>query len=386
MIKSNKYGPSSPHRRSVPTTSVSVGELEVDTDFRHDVNFQSLYKNLLLGKIQCAYTRLPIDQITSGFYQHSDKGIELVSNFRRLPTGAQKALLANIRRGNRPQILVYWNSMTPGNCKYVCPDDEHTLAAYRELNISMVPCTILRPTKQKLDEASIWMKQSGNIVTFSRAVSPLEVPAEKLDLDFSSNFEVYVDFLIEKCGKLRTVIKQFHIGVSEDIHYHQMLYAFLLRHERGLETISLLASSGRVEHASVITRMSYEAFLNFYVDWISPTFIGPRIQLLSAVRYKGQSQSRSLSELQVIGKLERLLEVTSEKARISPLGTPFHKMIYPPLSLASHQSYVALAFESKDFSDDAPRGSYQDQRQLLLWLNMITAALLRRVGSDVGYV
>jgi hypothetical protein len=105
-----------------------------------------------------------------------------------------------------------------------------------------------------------------------------------------------------------------------------------------LDSILCLVDLGRIEHAEVLARVAYEGFLNFYIDWLSPEFFGPRLQLLSSVRAAQGGGDSSLDDsLSVLDNLPLLLENTSEKARISPLGSFFHSSMYPPLSLVAHQ-------------------------------------------------
>ena len=164
-----------------------------------------------------------------------------------------------------------------------------------------------------------------------------------------------------------------------------MLHALLLRHERILDSISRMVALGRVEHASVLTRVAYEAFLNFYVDWLSPEFFGPRLQFLSAVR---AAQRRGIEtpddSLAVLANLVEFFENTSDKARVSPLGSSFHTLIYPWLSLVAHQSYGFLQYEASDFRDADFLDPRSDVGQLGRWLDILTAALLVRIRNDIG--
>jgi len=88
--------------------------------------------------------------------------------------------------------------------------------------------------------------------------------------------------------------------------------------------------------------------------------------------------------LAVLDNLPQLLENTSEKARISPLGSFFHSSIYPPLSLVVHQSYVHLDDEASGFSDSDLPDPAARVKQLGRWLDVLTAALVVRVRNYLG--
>lgn len=142
---------------------------------------------------------------------------------------------------------------------------------------------------------------------------------------------------------------------------------------------------GRTEHAEALARVAYESFLNFYVDWLSPEFFGPRLQLLSSIRAAQSRGVRSLDdELASLDNFPDLLENTSEKARVSPLGSFFHSSIYPPLSLVAHQSYIHLESELSSFEETEATDCFGRLKQLGRWLDVLTAALVVRVRNDIG--
>ncbi|MBV8121604.1 MAG: hypothetical protein JO081_16890 [Alphaproteobacteria bacterium] len=88
--------------------------------------------------------------------------------------------------------------------------------------------------------------------------------------------------------------------------------------------------------------------------------------------------------LAVLGNFPDVLENTSEKAQVSPLGCFFHSSIYPPLSLVAHQSYMHLEHEAVSFDDNDLSDISARVKQLGRWLDILTAALLVRVRNDVG--
>src|SRR5262249_34503065 len=158
---------------------------------------------------------------------------------------------------------------TPGGGGYVCFDDEAVLSAYAKLDFILVPCVILKPQKVDAPEASIWTEKRGDYVALARTIAPI---LDTYPCFIGGDVPPFTDlarFLIDKCQKTRAAVVAFHKEGSE-VHYHQMLHAFLRRHERLLDSISQMLGLGRAEHAEALTRVAYEAFLNFYLDWLSP--------------------------------------------------------------------------------------------------------------------
>ena len=370
------------HSRRRPSVKVPKAQLAAYPDFIHDKRFLRLYAQLINRKINVALTRLPIGKIVSGHYErYGDRSVH-ISNLR---SEYVPVLERAIRGGCRPRLEVYWTPLAPGGGTYVCADDEIALAAYSRLNVALVPCSILKPQKVHASEASIWVEARGDLVALSKAVPPVRGNYSSLVGVTVPPFPDLVRLLIEACSQTRANIITFHEDYDSGVHYHQMLHALLLRHERILDSISRMVALGRVEHASVLTRVAYEAFLNFYVDWLSPEFFGPRLQFLSAVR---AAQRRGIEtpddSLAVLANLVEFFENTSDKARVSPLGSSFHTLIYPWLSLVAHQSYGFLQYEASDFRDADFLDPRSDVGQLGRWLDILTAALLVRIRNDIG--
>jgi hypothetical protein len=123
---------------------------------------------------------------------------------------------------------------------------------------------------------------------------------------------------------------------------------------------------------------------------LAPSFIGPRLQLVS---YLGSRRSRLLAAAEptnkevakALGSFERLLTSVIDKARISPLGEHFYNVVYSELSWFAHQAYGVLEQEALGFEDVVSSEDDDLVRYLPMWLNVITTALLARVGNEVGY-
>ncbi len=371
------------HSRQPLTVQVAPSALQLDPNHLYDERLIGLYRYLHEGSIKAAITRLPISTISSGFYDRQGDGTVHVSNLKHEHVPTMKKM---IRGGSRPMLDVYWSSLAPGGGKYVCADDEIAFAAYSDLNFTLVPCKILKPKRVSALEASIWLEQRGSHLGLSKAVAPALDKYVSFIGDELPPFSELIQLLVHKCEDTRAAIVLFHLDDGLGFHYHQMLHAILRRHERILDSISQLVVLGRTEHAGALTRVAYEAFLNFYIDWLSPEFFGPRLQFLSAVRVaQGEGNQTLNHHLEILTNFIEFLEKTSEKARISPLGSFFHNSIYPPLSLVAHQSYAHLEQEASDFHDADDSNLSSRVEQLGRWLDVLTAALIVRVRNEIDF-
>lgn len=370
------------HSRLTTTMQVSPAEIYYDPEFIADKRFVEMVSQLEKGRMMCAYTRLPLNAVTSGFYKRSNDETVHVTNFKgdHLPA-AQRV----IRGGTRPIIDVYWSPLASNGGGYVCPDDELMLAAYKALNFGFIPCKVFKPKKVEASEGSIWLEQRGKHIALVKAVAPTLASYASFVGDKLIPFHDLIRLLKEKCLDARKSLISFHQDDGSNVHYHQMLHALLRRHERVLDSIDQLVTLGRAEHAAVLVRVAYEAFLNFYIDWLSPEFFGSRFQLLAAIREAQEKGAQSSSQnLDVLENLVSFMENTSEKARVSPLGSFFHNVVYPPLSRIAHQSYAYLEYEAADFySEDQPDPPSR-VKQIGRWLDVLTATMLVRVRNDMG--
>ncbi|MEP9368144.1 hypothetical protein [Xanthobacter sp. VNH20] len=375
------------HLRRPASRLVPIDQIEVPSDFRYDPPFIKLLKQADAGSIAVAFTRIRTDLVTSGFFVREGQATVHVSNLKQHNVPLLEAI---IRRGDRPPLGLYWSSLSPHPSKLVCPDDEAALAAYESLGIKYAPAMIYSPREVQREEGSIWSRMKKGIASYDRALAPeINQYAASRRVWNAPDIEGLA-VLRRTCADTRGEIRTFHAGSNNGVHYHQMLHALLLRHERVLDTIGELLSAGRLEPACAVVRMAYEAFLGFYVDWLAPSFIGPRLQLVSRLSsLKGHtltSKERANEEYKrrVLGGFETFLTSVQAKARISPLGEYFHDIAYPPLSWVAHQSYGVLERESLHFEEEAPEDNPGQIRTLLNWLNVITTALVLRARNDVG--
>lgn len=374
------------HTRIPETISIRTSDIVVGP-FEHDPQFHDLYQRYRKGQLRTALTRIHASDISTGFYRYCEGRSEQVSN---LDQKLVDAVMARIRRGARPILMVYWNPICPKPSKYVCADDEVALAAYLKLKIDLVPCLVLKPKDVVASEAAIWtqakFKKDEEEVRLLRSIAPKVDAFATLHFEGELSFVDLLEALISVCSQTRQRVREFHSG-APITNYHHVLHATLRRHERILDSIGKLASLDRMEHAIALVRVAYEAFLNFYVDWISPAFFGPRLQFLAKVRrasiFRG-IKPESHPDIGVLTNFVEFLSRVSDKARISPLGAEFHRRIYPSLSLVVHQSYESMEIEANDFLDESTQDLGDEIRHYGQCLNVITTALVKRVRNEVG--
>lgn len=372
-----------PHARRPATFEVQIEQIELGNDFEPDDKIIQEYQKLAQGKLQVALTRWPSDDIQLGFSRReADGSIRHVSNAK----ATSAALIeAEIRAGHRPTIDLFWNPHCRPDGGFICPDDENSLLAYRNIGIKLVPCRIIRPKKIEHSEAILWLKKGQTAIAIAKTLSP---QVESWASYFGVNEVPIAESapkLISLCADVRRRISAFHAEAGMGLHYHQMLFAFVRRHELAIETIADLVIKGRSEHALVIVRMAYESFLNFYLDWLAPETIGPRLQLLGLLREAEARNTIGLDDAwKSLENFAGLFENAADKARLSPLGLRFHAAVYPPLSLVAHQSYANIEKHASGFDDCVQELSETDERQLSRWLDLLTAAILTRAENEIG--
>lgn len=370
------------HKRTPEIRHLKISQIATDPDFVYDASLTKTYVGVEEGKVKTAATRIETERIVSGFFTRDKAGT--ISHVDNVKPSAVAAFEALIRTGRRPVLDLIWNPHAPGGGALACPDDENGLAAYRQLSIKYVPCRVLRPKPTPDAEAAIWLEKRGEYMGFSKIVAP-QIGAYQIYAHADEeNLGQIIEELSELCADTRLKIRDFHKDGSQELHYHQMLHALARRHERGLDSMRVLLKLGREEHALALLRMLYEGFLNFYLDWLSPEFFGIRLQVWAALKgHETRGEKRIEDDWRVLQNFSSLFGNTAEKAKLSPLGQPYHDLIYPPLSLISHQAYGNVEKEASSF-DDEFRVSDMNARQIGRWLSTLSAALLSRIRNDIG--
>lgn len=371
------------HKRLPKIRLMPASEIRVPEGLETDPQFQSKLIKVMKGEAPVALTRLPVSHIVEGFYRKTSGQPEHVVN-RELVEGAGRLIQA-IRGGHRPSIEVYWSALNPRPHKYVCPDAEAAVVAYRELGISQIPVRVMNAKKSRLTESAICIYEAGEREGYSHSIV---VPRTRYRSFWGASPpkpEDAIARLAQLCAPLEAEIARFHKPFLE-IHYHHVIREQVIRHRELLESMGLLLSIGRVSHCFALLRLMYEGFLNHYLDWLSPEIFGPRLHALSAFR---RHQARERREDRVckddeirdaLGGLLPLLESVEQKAQLSPLGGSFYRSVYPTLSFVVHQDYG----EKSAPLDWGEADSARDAEILVIWADAITATLLWTISSDLG--
>lgn len=375
------------HSRVGKTIWIPPERIHVEPDLIPDPQYSRLFSGHFMGLVDVGLTRMRIDDITPGFYLWEAGEVRHVLQFdeRAVPNS-----VARIRRGFRPLLEIYWNPLCPKPSKWVCPDDEVSFFAYRALNIKWVPCAIYKPPAARSAHAVVVLHKD-DVLTCRKCIpSRQKAYLPGLVPDEEHNQPLVLDRLMGFCAESRAALREFHLGPGGELHFHQMLDSLLRRHVTSLTVIRQLLSDGHLEQASAIVRMAYEAFLNLYVDWLSPEFIGPRMQIFSRLETrlrepKRSENARSREDLaHALGGFDGLFRSTRRKAHISPLGDMFHDITYPRLSSVVHQHYGHLEQDTVDFDSEAEPPEPELVRVLYRWIDVITTSILLIVQNEVG--
>lgn len=272
------------------------------------------------------------------------------------------------------------------------------LAAYREAGIRHVPCHVLKPKAEHLDESAVLVRSDGDRIRFVRSIAVPRESAPAFWFPADIDLPDFLSRLARRCAETRDKINQFRLETPNKSYFNEVLLAYVNRHEEMLSAVRILILSGHADYALSLVRLGYESFLNFYLDWLNPEFFGPRIQLLSKVSDRRRSRRREpassetaepepLSEVVVaaLAGLEPLFESVRQKARISPLGDTFYDIAYSWLSSFVHQDYGLTERDALDLATASPRDERFAHDAIRTWANVITAALLLYIEDDVGH-
>lgn len=368
------------HSRSEKTVRVKPSDIGVNDDFEADDIYTKLYQAAHLGKISIGHTRVDEAAITQGFYRRSHGATEHVVD---QPSKYIELMADRIRGGSRPPLLLYWNPLCPHASKLVCPDDQLTLAAYRLIGIRKVPAQILGPRKSSLEESALIFK--GNPTDFDGVMAVQAQGFVGVSGAGEDGFSDDMRLLASLCDRGLAAIKAFHADAGVGSHYHQALFARVYRHKRCLESIAGLLEIGNVDHAVVLTRILYEGFLEFYLDWLAPNQMGPVIHYVSQYeRSRGPKNNDGLRHpREHVGGLYDLISNVKRKASVSCLGVAFYELAYPALSSVVHQGYNELDLEHGDFVEQLGNLTWQ-RAAATKWSNIITAEFLSRVGDEIA--
>lgn len=381
------------HRRTPKYEFVDPKKIKVaDDGFDCDEQFTKLYVKVIKGKLPEQWARIPIEKIRQGSLRRMEDGsIKHVKNCR--DDSYVGSLMRQICRGYRQPVYVYASPFSDDGM-LECPDDERKLMAYDRLGVRMIPCVILGNTDVGYPSLSVL----GKIGDHSRLqkVRPHPLTNYRSLIGVSINDELllkYIDDLISSSEAMCAKLRAFHVAEDDGIHYHHQMYSCLSNNIKTLGAMRILFLDEKMDQIVPLIRMMYEAFLNFYVDWMAPHYIGQMLQFLAAIRraeLSGEIRKADLARLfpnndvSLFG-FSDFLQSVKRKASISSLGDYFYENVYPQLSFVAHQDYLVTSGDSGLLSGEAPQAYDSAYRsQLIRWADLITAALLEAISSDVG--
>lgn len=367
------------HKRIPKFELVPINKLKIDPSEKIDDLSVKLYSQAMSGRASISITRMCESEIISGFYFRSNNKNELFS--RELKLHYIEAIAEKIQSGSRPSIPIYWSALAPNGGAYVCPDDAYTLAAYRKLKIKYIPCVILNPKKMPKSFGEIWIKAKQEVAIVHEA-SPKRDTKISDWISTTSTYCSTITQLISRFKELEYKVKSFHINVNEETHYNYMMAAICRRHYEGLEALILLYNNAYKEQSLSIIRMLYEQYINFYVDWLAPEIIGPRMQYFSYLSEGKVPKYLSDDTNKILGDFYGLFKKTWRKANLTPHGGDFYDFIYRPLSFIVHQQYGNI--ESQSLSFEKREEIRFHEGTILLWLSEISNAIESIVNNDIG--
>ncbi|MGH2340421.1 hypothetical protein ACRC7T_02940 [Segnochrobactraceae bacterium EtOH-i3] len=367
------------HKRIPIFEMIPINKLKIDPNEKKDEIFVKLYAQAMTGRIPISITRMCESEIISGFYFRSNNKNELFS--KELNSKYIEAPSERIRSGWRPSVSIYWSALAPNGGAYVCSDEETILAAYRKLKFNYIPCVILRPQKMPKFFGEIWIKAKQE-VEIVREVSPKRGTEITGTISTVSTYCDTITQIMLRFKELEYKIKSFHIKINEETHYNYMMAAICRRHHQGLQALILLYNNGYKEQSLAIVRMLYEQYINFYLDWLGPELIGPRMQYFSYLLEGEVPNYIAKDTNKILGDFYGLFKNTYRKANITPHGGNFYDFIYRPLSFVIHQQYGNI--ESQSLSFEKGEEIRFHEGTILLWLSEISNSIESIINNDIG--
>lgn len=373
-------------------------------EFEEDEIFLKKYIDFLTGKSNIYITRISLSRIKPGFYKrHNNKWQHIIDDVNKEHLAM---MIRDIRCGNRPSLHLYKNLNKKCSFDFVCPDDVVVYEAYKTLGINKVP-SILLGSKQGLEESAFVQKRFADIGNDSTYLiySTIYVNQKTYSSLLGSNTNIStldgIAQLEEYFKQLKLDLQKFHEACSSEIHYHEIMYSFLIRIEEMLKSIKILVTDGLIFQATCILRSLYELSLNFYVSWLSPYDMTHMLQISSIFselewtkicesRYREQLSNNLSQEFADAIKKTKLYQYNFvnkviEKARLSPLGEIFYLETYTFLSDIVHHDF-SMSARYKSALEHGDEVIYDaDILTSILRLTEISASIVyTRIKDDIG--
>jgi hypothetical protein len=372
---------------------LKLSDIKIDEGRKVDEYLVRLYQNYYSGKLGSLLTRVDIRRVHPGVFLRNSDGevgqFEATVDQRYVEAEAYR-----IRCGHRPSLTLYKGIFGDTIDGFVCSDDVLSYQAYRLVGINYVPAIILGRPKKMLEESAICLLAKNGNIQFN---GTLALPRRKVGSLIGSSEVIGALGPLKAVRKLRStvskvgeVVRQFHIkSEDQNIYYHHCLYSVVYRISEALSAIELLLRARMEYQIRPIVRSTYELFLNFYLDWLSPEKVGPVMQGAAVLARTGRKhhghQELTESMHRAFGGLVDLCRNAADKGRLSPLGHELHDRIYSGLSPAVHQDFgVAHEYGAALEKGRPEKLSKSELLEIVRWLDIIVTATVVRLLDDVG--
>jgi hypothetical protein len=380
--------------RSPRLEEVQLEDLKDDSTRVTDGHFVKLYQSYASGKLTAIFTRIDIEQIIPGVFLRSSDGLVTQHNFSADDEHVSH-MAYEIRCGLRPALYLYKGIFGDSVGRFVCSDDVLLFHAYRHLGIKCVPAVLLGKPSSRLNESGICVRARNGRVKFESTIAVERTHAPSFLGDNRALADISPLQAIEKLRRAAesacACIKAFHIGAksAHQVHYHQTIHSVAYRLAEALKAIELLLKNDLAYQVRPLVRSTYELFLNFYMDWLSPHHMGLVLQGVAALatQEKGTARYEVLDKAirNTFGGLADICKNAAEKGRLSPLGQGMHESIYAALSPVVHQSFSVTGDYIATLDSGVLEPMALDElRANVRWLDVVAAAMIPRLLDDVG--
>ena len=368
-----------------------------------DPIFQDLYEKYLAGRIPVAATRVPLDQITDGFYLLSQQFKYICDE---PPCDVVEDLAREIRAGSRPSLHLYPNKNPRDPSVFLCPDDVAVSKAYRLLGIKKVPAIVLAGITEKHSSSAFKFKIHRNLGdNTARICGIVSMKPEALPSLIGSTIPVdpttVIDILSNALGACIANLRIFHYQSRVPLHYHHMVFSAAIRAQETLRAIRVLLQQNLWYQALALLRVLYEIQLNFYFDWLQPETNYRFLAAAAVWDTNGLAKQKNLMQTEFESERiprniasERaaltwrgvnMASTVAEKARLSPVGIAYHKDIYSFLSQITHQDFEVASLHANRFEDDNFLTIDDDVKTTFFrFLDLVISETVVCINADLG--
>lgn len=383
------------------TIKIDLNKVIGREDIEHDPIFMKKYMNYLKKKESCYVTRLSLSRIVPGFYKN--EGGKSIYVEDSLLEGIVEHCISLIKSGERPPLHIYQIFNNQCEYDYSSPDDVHVYYAYKTLKINKVP-VIIYGSAGELEESAF--KNKGyfrGIEDNYHAYTNVNIQHDSFYSVTHSEKQSTPDEIIYCLERLESLVthtklcfKNFH-ELKNRVHYHQIIYAILMRLGEDLASIKLLINHKLYIQSAGLLRSIYELMLNFYLVWVSPR------EMSSMLKYKSLMSRTELHKVikvtnpkltkaqfeelkRVYNYQYNLVSKVVEKAKFSPFGESYYENIYRFLSDITHHDFSSTARYRHALEHGDDNVHDKDILQTVVSMaDFITTFVCHYAMDDIGY-